>query len=185
MKALILAGGSGTRLWPLSRKNYPKQFLRLNGDKSLLQQTVDRLLNVVLPEDIVVMTNNEYKFYVKSDLNSVSHVILEPASKNTAPAIALGVKYCMDKLGCKEDDAVFITPSDHIIRPADKFNESMRSSEEMAKKGKIVTFGIKPTRPETGYGYIKVRSQKTENRYFPIERFVEKPDAETAEKYIN
>ena len=167
MKAIILAGGSGTRLWPLSRKNYPKQFLKLNGDRSLLQQTVERLLRAMPAEDIILMTNSDYKFHVLSDLNSLSlsvplpasNIILEPASRNTAPAIALGIKYCVDKLGCSEEDVVFISPSDHIIKPVGKFIKYLKQAEEIAKKGYIVTFGIRPDRPETGYGYIKVRRE--------------------------
>lgn len=212
MKIIVLAGGTGTRLWPLSRKNYPKQFLQLTGNQSLLQLTVDRLLKVVSPEDIVIMTNSEYKFHVLSDLKDLVkgelenkktqnlkpntqkfspsvHIILEPASRNTTPAIALGAKYCLEKLRCDLDEVLFISPSDHIINPVEQFKNYVKQAETVAKEGYIVTFGIKPTRPETGYGYIKASKQASgqegkQVKCFKTEEFTEKPDLETAKRYI-
>ncbi|MFZ5998484.1 MAG: mannose-1-phosphate guanylyltransferase/mannose-6-phosphate isomerase [Nitrospirota bacterium] len=196
MKVFILAGGSGTRLWPLSRKHYPKQFLKLNGDASLLQQTARRVSGAVRPEDIVIITNSDYKFHVRSDMSTLFsdhpehnvHILLEPAGRNTAPAIALGIKFCMERLGSKGDEVVFVSPSDHIIKPAERFPEYMMRAEDVAQEGFIVTFGIKPYRPETGYGYIKAgkdRGKGTGTEVYSVEEFTEKPELETAQRYIS
>ncbi|MEI7529716.1 MAG: mannose-1-phosphate guanylyltransferase/mannose-6-phosphate isomerase [Elusimicrobiota bacterium] len=190
MKAIILAGGSGTRLWPVSRYGLPKQFIKLNGAKSLLCQTVERLAAVVPLKDIFVITNEAYLFHVHEDLKAVSpaienNVILEPVGRNTAPAIALVLKYCLEKLKCAKDEVIFICPSDHIIQPVGKFAAYARQAEAAAKTGSIVTFGIKPDRPETGYGYIK-KGVKVPGGggVSKVEKFAEKPDLKTAEKYV-
>jgi len=189
MKVLILAGGSGTRLWPASRETYPKQFLKLNGKKSLLQQTIERILKISSPEDIILLTNEQYKFHVLAELNEISEnltdkILLEPARRNTAPAIAFGIKHCLERLSVEPSEVLLVCPSDHIIKPVEKFVEYVRLAEKVAKQGYLITFGIKPLYPETGYGYIKITGED-KGGYYSVERFIEKPDFETAKRFLS
>ena len=188
MKIIILAGGGGTRLFPLSRACYPKQFLKIAGEKSLLQQTVERFLIIAKQEDIVIVTNKDYIFHVQEDLHEIGaekiNVITEPTGKNTAPAIALAISYCKDCLNCDDDEILFVIPADHLIKPAGKFAELVQQAEQVCKeKNDIITIGVKPTKPETGYGYIQTADEIGEN-VFAVKSFKEKPDKVTAEKYL-
>ncbi len=187
MKIIILAGGGGTRLFPLSRDCYPKQFLHVIGDKSLLAQTVERFLGLVEAKDIVIVTNEKYIFHVKAELKSINaenaHILTEPMGKNTAPAIALAQAYCSDVLDCDDDEVLFVSPSDHLIKPIKAFQELVNKASEIAKQNNIVTLGIKPTKPETGYGYIEADKNNT-NLAKNVISFKEKPDLATAEKYV-
>ena len=185
MKGVILAGGSGTRLWPLSREEYPKQFLKLNDEKSLLRQTAERLLSFLSPEDLIVVTRKEYKFHVKAHLSGLEgyHLLCEPEGRNTAPAIAFGLAFAKEKLRILPDEAFLICPSDHVIRPTEAFLKAVEKASQVAREGFLVTFGVKPTRPETGYGYLK-RGRPLREGAFYVERFTEKPDLETAQEYL-
>lgn len=183
MKAIILAGGSGSRLWPLSRDMYPKQLLALDKENSLLQQTFQRLKGFARACDIVTVTNVKHYSDIKLQLNksdSDNVVIAEPLGKNTAPAIACTLEYFRQT--SSEDDIVLIVPSDHLIHDTEKFNQTVSNGIDLAQAGYIVTFGIKPSYAETGYGYIKT-DKSLENGY-KVECFVEKPDLKTAEKYL-
>lgn len=186
MKIIILAGGGGTRLFPLSRDCYPKQFLHVIGDKSLLAQTVERFLGLVEAKDIIIVTNERYIFHVQAELKIInaqeSHIITEPMGKNTAPAIALAQSYCQDILQCDDDEILFVSPSDHLIKPIDAFKDLIRNAQDIAKDN-IVTLGIKPAKPEIGYGYIE--AEKNNNVAKKVISFKEKPDLATAKEYIS
>lgn len=180
--ALVLAGGKGERLWPLSREKFPKQFLKVNG-KSLFQLTLDRV-NDILPEDrTLVITRKELKDLIYEHLgNKNVEVIFEPIGKNTAPAIAIAGKWAFQK----DPDAVLVVlPSDHLIKDTKNFSRTIKKAIEVSRKNYLVTIGISPTRPETGYGYIEVKSPLTGiERAYVVERFTEKPDLETAKRFI-
>ncbi|WP_420828913.1 mannose-1-phosphate guanylyltransferase/mannose-6-phosphate isomerase [Desulfobulbus rhabdoformis] len=181
MQPVILAGGTGSRLWPLSRELYPKQVINLTGDLSLLQNTVLRLshLNDVL--DPIIVVGEEHRFLTKTqleDLNAFSQfqILLEPCGKNTAPAIC-GAAAFVAKKG-RGQDILLVLPADHLIQKEAPFTQAVQQAAVLAEEGKIVTFGIVPDHPETGYGYI-ARGEGTQ-----VESFVEKPDLATAEQYL-
>ncbi len=183
MIAVVLAGGSGTRLWPLSRYTYPKQFIKLEG-KTLLLRTLERVCHVN-PDLVVIVANKEYEFLIKEELEKIhcdNEVLFESSPKNTAPAMALAVNY-LRKKGTPDDSVIFLFPSDHIISPVEKFAEDIRIAEALAKKGFIATFGIKPKHPETGFGYIEV-GEMINNRAFRVKTFREKPDIKLAVEYL-
>lgn len=183
MYGIILAGGSGSRLWPLSRELCPKQLLKLDGENSLLQSTFKRLCCFIEPENIISITNIKHANDVKFQLSKVcadSVVLSEPIAKNTAPAIAASIEYF--KQMKDENEIVIIVPSDHLIKDLEKFESTVKTGLKAAEEGKIVTFGIQPTYPETGYGYIKTKSEQ--DGIFDVDCFVEKPDLKTAQKYL-
>ncbi|MBP2642722.1 MAG: mannose-phosphate guanylyltransferase/mannose-6-phosphate isomerase [Firmicutes bacterium] len=186
MKVIILAGGGGTRLFPLSRTGFPKQFLKLNGDKSLLAQTIERFLLLVKSSEMVIVTSEDYVHHVKAELAVVkaveAHILLEPVARNTAPAIAFAARYCIEQLGCGLDEVLVVSPSDQVIFSPEVFVANVRQALEMAKLDKIVTFGVVADSPETGYGYIQ--AGKAFGSGFIVESFREKPDKETAEAYL-
>ncbi|HHL2561321.1 TPA: mannose-1-phosphate guanylyltransferase/mannose-6-phosphate isomerase [Yersinia enterocolitica] len=184
---VIMAGGTGSRLWPMSRELYPKQFLRLHGVNSMLQETVNRLEGISVREPVVIC-NEEHRFLVAEQLrqiNKLSHnIILEPVGRNTAPAIALAA---LNAISQGDDPIMLVLAADHIINDCDAFHQAITGAIPFAKKESLVTFGIVPTGPETGYGYIQ-RGESTVNdisEAFKVKRFVEKPNLETAEQYIN
>lgn len=187
MKIIILAGGGGSRLFPLSRGNYPKQFLNIAGDNSLLIRTVQRFKNLVSEQDIVVVTGEQHHKHVvaqllQNHLNKVN-VLSEPMGKNTAPAILLAAKYCEEQLGSSPEEVLFVAASDHILEPQWAFEKSVNAAMLVAQKEeKLVVFGIKPTEPHSGYGYIKIDEQE-QGEYSLVREFCEKPDIEIARAY--
>jgi mannose-1-phosphate guanylyltransferase/mannose-6-phosphate isomerase len=183
---VILSGGSGTRLWPLSRKSHPKQLLPLLNKTSLLQDTINRLEGLKCIEQPVVICNEEYRFMVAEQVHSTSigakAIILEPVGRNTAPAIALAA---FNETETNEDSVLLVLPADHDIKNIKDFHVAIETGLEQALNGHFVTFGILPDKPETGYGYIKAASNVGINVVAAIEKFVEKPDLDTAIKYLD
>lgn len=180
---VIMAGGSGSRLWPLSRGQYPKQFLKLTSSKqTMLQETLTRLKKLDCDQAIVIC-NEEHRFLVAEQLREINvnaKIILEPIGRNTAPAIALAA--ITEKLNNK-DGILLVLAADHVIKDVDSFTASVEEAIMLAKDNKLVTFGIVPTSPEIGYGYIKKGSKLLSG--YQVEQFIEKPDIQTAKKYLS
>jgi len=184
---VILAGGSGTRLWPMSRALYPKQLIDIYNDHTMLQNTLLRLNGIGEQGPPVVICNDAHRFMTAEQLRQMDlddfQIILEPCGRNTAPAIALAA---LNLEGREDDPVMLVLPADHVIDDTQAFWQVISEGENLARNGALVTFGIVPESPETGYGYIQKGTALENNaRAFTIDRFVEKPDLETAEKYLD
>ncbi|WP_320045967.1 mannose-1-phosphate guanylyltransferase [uncultured Ilyobacter sp.] len=188
LTALIMAGGSGERFWPLSTKERPKQLLKLVSDKSMIRETVDRILPMIPAERIFIGTNIIQAPAVKEELPFLpeENIIIEPAFKDTAAAIGYGATYIKEHLKENGELTMVVLASDHLIKNEDNFRKRMETAVNSAKKdGSIVTLGIKPTKPETGYGYIEVDGECYIGEPAVVRRFWEKPNEERAERYID
>ena len=185
MYGLILAGGSGSRLWPLSRELYPKQLLNIQNSESLLQSTYLRLKECMPEDNIISITGVKHSANVRYQLSSIAKtpiILSEPIAKNTAPAIILAGKYISEITN--DDPTILVVPSDHLINDNKTFVNTVKEGEKLANQGFIVTFGIKPTYPETGYGYVNITNSISDFGY-KVKKFVEKPDSELAQEYLN
>ncbi|WP_143294398.1 mannose-1-phosphate guanylyltransferase, partial [Burkholderia pseudomallei] len=183
---VILCGGSGSRLWPMSRGGYPKQYLKLAGDRSLVQQTALRLRNIPDTTAPIVVTNNEQRFLVAEQLRQVditpSSIVLEPVGRNTAPAIAIAALLAMHD---SPEALLLVLPSDHVILNEPAFITAAREAAAIAADKHLVTFGITPTQAHTGFGYIRRGPLLADGgQAFKVDAFVEKPDASTAERFV-
>jgi len=182
--AVVMAGGKGTRFWPLSRETFPKQFLRLLGGKTLLQETIHRLQGLLPKDHFLVITTEAQRDLVhwqSQEAEVQSHIVVEPQGKNTAAAVALAAF----KLAKKHNDALMLVlPSDHYIGDAQAFKKTILRALPAARKGYLVTFGILPSRAETGYGYLKASSRALQNGIYKVQRFVEKPPRRQAEAFL-
>lgn len=183
--ALIMAGGRGERFWPRSRKNLPKQFLSLTGDgRTMIQLTIERILPIVDMQDIYIATNKDYMDLVMEQLPNIpkENILCEPIGKNTAPCIGLGAVHISKKY---EDALMMVLPSDHLIKYNSMFINSLKVACNLAEQNtNLVTIGITPDYPETGYGYIKFNPEKSVGQAFAVDRFVEKPNLEVAKEYL-
>lgn len=189
MYPIILSGGSGTRLWPLSRSLYPKQFLALHTEHTLFQETLLRLKDIANNPAIIV-SNKDHRFLVAENLREINYeaecILLEPEQRNTAPAIATAALSVLSVLNDDKDAVLLVLPSDHVISDINVFKAAVKTAEELAKKDYMVTFGVVPTHAHTGYGYIEFGEaiEAIEEGAFSILSFEEKPDLETAERFV-
>jgi len=184
IKPIILAGGSGTRLWPLSRQQHPKQFLPLVGDNTMLQETILRLNGLDNLAEPVIICNAEHRFLVAQQCQQIGvdnpTVLLEPIGRNTAPAIAAAA---LQSLKESQDDVLLVLSADHVIQNIKAFHQAISTAVKHAQNGKLVTFGVVPNHPSTGYGYIKSSAKSTDGAH-KVEQFVEKPNLQTAQSYL-
>ncbi len=187
---VILSGGAGTRLWPVSRSAYPKPFMRMADGESLLYKTLDRALRLADGGRVLTVTGRDYYFltrdaYAQHAGANLDHLpfLLEPAGRNTAPAIVLAALYICEHIG--KDATLLVLPADHLIADADAFVADARRAQELAQDGRLVTFGIRPTQPETGFGYIRMGAPIAHSDGRQIAAFVEKPDRGTAQAYLD
>lgn len=182
---VILSGGSGTRLWPLSRKEYPKQYLPLVGDNTMLQETILRLDGLDNLTDPIIICNADHRFLVAEQCQQIGiknpKILLEPVGRNTAPAIAAAA---LQSLKDSEDSTLLVLSADHVIQDVDAFHKAINIAIQHTQNGKLATFGIVPTDANTDYGYIK-SSKENNNSAYKVEEFVEKPDLKTAEFYLD
>ncbi|RMH06943.1 MAG: mannose-1-phosphate guanylyltransferase/mannose-6-phosphate isomerase [Nitrospirae bacterium] len=192
--AVVLAGGSGTRFWPMSRERFPKQLLSLIGEETLIQQTIRRILRLIPPAHVWVVTNLLQADSIKLQLHEwkdemLDHILVEPEGRNTAPAIGWAALRLQEQ---DPDALMLVLPADHVIQGARKFRAAVSTASRLAQAGYLVTFGIKPTRPETGYGYIqpnlRARCRETAGRDdlpgYKVARFIEKPPLSRAKRYV-
>ncbi len=185
LTAVIMAGGKGERFWPKSRSGCPKQFLSLTADgETMIQKTVNRLKPLVAPEDMYIVTNAAYMELIAQQLPDLprENVIAEPCARNTAPCVGLAAAVIQKKYG---DAVMFVLPSDHLIHAEEMYIDTLRKAASAAEAGRnLLTLGITPTYPETGYGYIKYVRGSGRDGIYSVERFVEKPDLPTAKDYL-
>lgn len=188
MHIVILAGGSGMRLWPVSRKDLPKQYLSFGDKLSLLQKTTNRFLRSPLTESISISTNADQAARVKEQLSEIdpeqkTGILVEPYSRNTAPAIAFALRSLEEHKNVKESDSILVLPSDHLIEPESVFLQYLEMIDPVVRNNQLVIFGIRPTKPETGFGYIQI-GKKQDWLTYKVKRFVEKPNRHVAESYL-